>query len=37
MLFDEQDYYLFQGMVGARLREEYLDDFQKMAMSFRKK
>ncbi len=37
MLFHEQDYYILQGRVGANLREEYLDDFQRMAMSFKKK
>ncbi len=37
MLFDEQDYFILQGIVGANLRKEYLDDFQRMALSLKKK
>ncbi|MBW4622495.1 MAG: DUF1653 domain-containing protein [Cyanosarcina radialis HA8281-LM2] len=37
LLFEPNSYYIIQGRVGSKLRSEYLDDFQIMAMSFKKK
>lgn len=37
LLFDRQTYYIIQGRVGSKLRSQYLDDFQTMAMSFQKR
>lgn len=37
MLFEGQTYYIMQGIVGSGLKTEYLDDFHKMARSFRLK
>ena len=35
MLFDEQGYYLIQGLVGSDHRDEYLPEFERIARSFR--
>lgn len=35
MLFKGKTYYIMQGIVGSKLKTEYVDDFQKMARSFR--
>ncbi|HEY9872241.1 MAG TPA: hypothetical protein V6D12_02340, partial [Candidatus Obscuribacterales bacterium] len=37
MLFEGETYYLIQGLVGEKLKAEYLDDFQTMARSFKRK
>ena len=37
MLFEEDTYYIIQGIVGEKLKAEYLDDFQRMARSFKRK
>jgi hypothetical protein len=37
LLFESNSYYIIQGRVGSKLRSEYLDDFQTMATSFKKK
>jgi hypothetical protein len=36
MLFEGQSYILIQGIVGTKIRDEYLADFQAMARSFKK-
>ncbi len=37
MLFEEQTYYIIQGLVGNSSKATYLPEFQKIATSFRKK
>jgi hypothetical protein len=37
MLFEEQTYYIIQGLVGNSSQAKYLPEFQKIAISFRKK
>ena len=37
ILFDKESYYIIQGLVGENLKAEYLDDFQTMARSFKRK
>jgi hypothetical protein len=37
MLFEEDSYYIIQGIVGEKLKAEYLNDFQAMARSFKRK
>jgi hypothetical protein len=36
MLFDDRSYTLIQGIVGTKVRDEYLPEFKAMARSFRK-